>query len=111
MKLIAMAIPILPGKTGEWREFIKELHKTWWSDFKKSRQSLGVKERTFFQSTPHGDMVIVTLEGEDPAAAFAKFGMGKDEFTRWFVGRVMATHGVDLSEPMSGPMPELVAES
>ena len=41
-----------------------------------------------------GDFVIVTLEGEDPQGAFARFGSGSDEFTRWFLQQVKELHGV-----------------
>jgi hypothetical protein len=34
----------------------------------ESRRQAGVRERTFLQSTPIGDFVIVTLEGDDPIA-------------------------------------------
>jgi low affinity Fe/Cu permease len=35
-------------------------------EFAESRRRAGLHERTFLQSTPMGDLVIVTLEGEDP---------------------------------------------
>jgi small ligand-binding sensory domain FIST len=50
---------------------------------------IGVRERTFHQHTPQGDFVIVTLEGNDPAGAIAKFGQGTDPFTQWFKGQVV----------------------
>lgn len=40
-----------------------------------------MRERTFLQRTPHGDMVIVTIEGDDPVGAFAAFGQQTDPFT------------------------------
>ena len=110
-KLIASAIPILPGKTDEWKAFISELRGRHFVEFAASRNRLGVRERTFFQPTPLGDFVVVTLEGEDPAAAFAEFGKGNDEFTRWFIDCVKAIHGFDLTQLPAGPMPEMVIDS
>ena len=55
-----------------------------------------------------GDFVIVTLEGDDPAGAFKKFGQGEDAFTKWFVAQVKDIHGVDVTAPLPGPMPTLV---
>jgi hypothetical protein len=72
---------------------------------------LGVHERTFFQSTPQGDFVVVTLEGDDPAGAFQRFASGNDEFTRWFMQQAKEVHGVDLSQPLPGNLPELIADS
>lgn len=91
--------------------FAADLNGKWRGDFVASRNRLGVKERVFFQSGRNGDAAIVTLEGEDPAAAFAQFGQGDDEFTIWFVDRVKALHGFDLRQPMPHALPELVIES
>jgi hypothetical protein len=111
MALFAVAIPILPGKTEQWRRFIGELNGPRHGEFEASRRRLGVHERTFLQSTPMGDMVLVTLEGEDPQGAMARFGATNDEFTRWFVQQVKDLHGVDLTQPMPGALPEQVADS
>ena len=70
-----------------------------------------MRERTFLQSTPNGDTVIVTLEGTDPEAALEKLGTGKDAFTKWFVKEVKEIHGIDLSAPMEGFETELVIDS
>jgi hypothetical protein len=110
-KLIASAIPILPGKTDEWKAFINDLRGRHFAEFSASRKRLGVRERSFLQQTPMGDFVLVTLEGEDPIAAFAQFGQGTDEFTQWFVDCVKAIHGFDLREPMQGGIPEMVIDS
>lgn len=110
-KLLAVAIPILPAKTERWRQFIDDLGTTYKKQFKASRKKLNVRERAFFQSTPMGDLVIVTLEGLNPAKAFTKFGAGKDEFTDWFVEQVKEVHGVDLRQPPPGPLSELILDS
>ena len=111
MALMAVAFPIPPGKTEQWLEFTAELKGARNAEYVASRKKLGVHERTFLQHTPHGDMVIVTLEGENPAAAFAAFGQGTDEFTRWFVGQAKEIHGIDLTQPPPGPMPSLIVDS
>jgi hypothetical protein len=111
MALFAIAIPILPGKTEQLRRFTDELRGKWARDFSASRRKLGVHERAFLQSTPHGDMIVVTLEGDDPAGAFVRFGAGDDAFTKWFVQQVKELHGVDLTEPLPGRLPELLLDS
>jgi hypothetical protein len=111
MALVAMAIPILPGKTEQVRQFARELSGSRKAEFQASRQKLGAHERSFLQSTPAGDVVIVTLEADDPGAAFARFGEGTDEFTRWFVQQVKELHGFDLTQPPPGPVPELLVDS
>jgi hypothetical protein len=110
MALMAVAFPIAPGKTEDWKRFIAELNGPRRADFVASRKGIGARERTFLQPTPMGDLVVVTLEGDDPAQSFGKFVSSKDPFTMWFLEQVKAVHGVDLTQP-EGPMPELVVDS
>lgn len=111
MALFAMAFPIPPGKTEQWLKFSSELKGPRRADFVASRKRLNVHERTFLQKTPMGDLIVVTLEGDDPAGAFQKFAAGTDDFTKWFVAQASAIHGIDLSKPPPGPPPELVIDS
>ena len=111
MALLATASPILPGKTDEWRAFVRELTGPRQGQFAESRRRAGVRERTFLQSTPSGDLVIVTLEGDDPIGAFQRMMERDDEFTRWFLDQIQKVHGVDLTGPLPGSPPELVADS
>ena len=80
------------------------------AEYVASRKSLGVRERTFLQPTPMGDMVIVTLEGDNPAEAFGRFVSSTDPFTVWFLAQTRELHGIDLRQP-AGPMPELAVDS
>jgi hypothetical protein len=111
MALQAVAFPIAPGKTDEWRKFIGELNGTRHAEFVASRKGLGIRERTFLEPTPMGDLVIVTLEGDSPAEAFRRFVTSTDPFARWFIGRVNELHGMDIAQASAGPMPELVLDS
>ena len=112
MALNSVVFPILPGKTAEWREFIGELNGARRSEFIQSRARAGVQERTFLQSTPMGDLVIVTMEGEDPGRSFGQLVSATDAFTIWFLERVKAIHGVDLAAPMPDGSPsKLVIDS
>ena len=110
-QLFAIAVPILPGKTDQWKQFSAELKTTYATQFAESRKQLGVRERTFFQSTPQGDLVLVTLEGEDPVGALTRFGQGTDPFTRWFLAQAKEIHGLDLSGLNEGALPELVVDT
>jgi hypothetical protein len=112
LALNAVVFPILPGKTAEWHAFIGEINGARHSEFAESRRRAGVQERTFLQPTPMGDLVIVTLEGDDPARSFGQMMSATDAFTRWFLERVKSIHGVDLSAPMPDGSPsKLVADS
>ena len=109
--LIAVAFPILPGKTGEWRTWMEELNGARREAFVESRRQAGVQERTFLQSTPMGDLVIVTLEGDDPGHAFRRMMTADDAFTRWFAKRAQEVHGVDLTVPPTGSPSEQVIDT
>ena len=111
LALLAVAFPVLPGKTDEWKSFRMELNGARHAEFAESRRRAGVHERTFLQVTPMGDLVIVTLEGDDPARSFGQMVSTTDAFTTWFLERVKAVHGVDLTMPMTGAPSELVVDS
>ena len=111
MALMASTFPILPGKTDAWRRFIGELNGARRAEYEASRKALGVRERSFLQPTPMGDFVIVTLEGDEPGAAFAKFAAATDPFSSWFLAQVKELHGFDLADVFKGPMPELAVDS
>ena len=106
-----MAIPVLPGKSSQVKKFMGDLMSARHDAFTESRKKLGVRERSFFQSTPNGDLIIVTLEGENPQEAFSKFAASNDEFTKWFTKEVKEIHGIDLSQPPAGPLPEMKVDS
>jgi hypothetical protein len=111
MSLIAVAFPILPGKTEAWREWMAEVNGSRRKEFDESRRSAGVHERTFLQSTPMGDVVIVTLEGEDPGRAFGKMLGAGDDFATWFAAKAKEIHGVDLTQRQVVSIPELVVDT
>jgi hypothetical protein len=110
-RLITMAIPVLPGQEDNFQKFIKELKDNRYEEFQASRRKLGVRERAFYQKTPSGSLVIVTLEGEEPEKAFQNFAKGSDAFTKWFVEQVKKVHNLDLNAPPPGPMPSLMVDS
>lgn len=111
MALFAIAVPIAPGRMAHFENFIAELNGERKADFVASRKRLGVRERTFHQHTPMGEFVIVTMEGDDPAGAFAKLGQGTDAFTQWFKHEVAAIHGFNFDAPPPGPLPNLMIDS
>jgi hypothetical protein len=110
MALLAMAVPISPGKTEQFKKFVAELNGPRRAEFLASRKRLGVHERTFLQHTPHGDLVVVTIEGANPAKAFQDFGQSADPFAKWFFQQVQELHGMDMRTP-PGPFPEMVIDT
>jgi hypothetical protein len=111
MPLMAVAYPIPAGKLAQWRAFIDELNGPRRAEFTESRRKAGVRERTFLQPTPMGDLVIVTLEGDDPGAAFGQMMGAGDAFTAWFIEQANAIHGIDLAAPMTEAPSHLAIDS
>lgn len=109
-KLIAFTASILPGKTDECKSFINELKTNWAKDFTESRQKLQIHERTFLQTTPTGDFVIVTLEGPEPEKSFQTFTESKDPFAKWFLSKVKEIHGLELKDVVT-MTPTMVIDS
>ncbi len=110
-RLLAMAVPIAAGKDAEWHQFIRELKDNRLEEFQASRRKLGVRERTFYQETPMGGLVLVTLEGDNPEEALRQFAQGKDAFTQWFMEKVKATHDIDLAAIVQSPLPQMLLDS
>lgn len=100
MALFAVAFPVAPGQSEKWHAWVDELRGARRDEFVASRRAVGVRERTFLQTTPVGELVVVTLEGDDPLASFAQMVSADDDFTKWFIAHANEAHGVDLSQPM-----------
>ena len=59
MKTIAFAVPILPGKTEQWKSFADEIVGAKRAAFEHSQKELGLTaENWYLQRTPQGDMAI-----------------------------------------------------
>ena len=73
MAMIAMALPILPGKNEKWKETIlNHMIGQNKKDTDSIRENAGVHERSFLQESPDDDFVILTFEGDDPVAGWGK---------------------------------------
>jgi|SRR4051794_4956100 len=111
-KLIAMAFPVLPGKEQELRAFTDELNHGKREAYVRARKQMGVHERAFLQKTPMGELVIVTMEGDQLDNLMSRGIEPNDEFSKWFLERVKSIHGVDLSQPPSvDAMAQLIVDS
>jgi len=111
MSLMAITLPILPEKTAAWEAWMKELEGDRHEEFVRSRSRVGVRERTFRQHTPRGDVVIVTLEGEDPERAFQQMMSATDAFSTWFWAKAAEFHGMDLKAPREEHPSQLVIDT
>lgn len=108
MAMIAMCMPILPGKKEMWLAMMEKMTQgPMREEFKASRENAGVHERSFLQETPHGDFVILTFEGDNPAESFGKI---MSEMDADFASFAKEVHGLDADAPPP-PMPTLIFDS
>ena len=109
MQSISLALPILSGKTEAVRAMFKTIKDEKWKDYERVQKNAGVeKERDFLQVTPMGDMLLLYIESKNIEKTFMTFSASKDPFDLWFVEEMGKNTGVDFSQPMQGPLPELL---
>jgi hypothetical protein len=111
MNAIAIAAPILPGKTEDWKTFSYDLDKgAQSSEYSAFIKSCGLSRvRCWLHEIPGGDIGIILYEGETPGGFAQKMAMSQEPFAVWFRERVMELHGMDMTQP-GGPPPMLVTD-
>ena len=102
------AVPILEGKTEAWKAACVEMAGPRKEEYIKSRQALGItKEVACLQQTPHGDYVVVHIEGNDVSGIMQGMMEATDRFSVWFKEAVFKdVHGIDGSGSVP-PAPEV----
>jgi len=110
MDQICLVVPILPGRTADARDFMRELETGRNADYQRSEQRIGiVKEAWYLARTPAGDQLVAYMESPDFPAALSAFSQSRDEFDRWFKQRLADATGLDLNTRPTGPLPELLS--
>lgn len=102
MNTYLFTVPLVAGKTEAWKNYVKEINGSRNEEYKKSRKSAGIKaEQVYLQQTPHGDMCVVMLEGDNPQRSLESIIKSDAPFDKWFREKILIeTHGLDLSQPM-----------
>lgn len=108
MAITNFAAPILAGKTDAWKASCAEINGSKKEAYLASRRALGItKEVASLQQTPHGDYVVVHIEGSDVSGILGKMLAATDEFSAWFKEAVLKdVHGMDGTGPVP-PSPEV----
>ena len=85
MAALALAFPIRPGKTEEWKRAIADVTGPHRGETEDSHQRLGfTKVNWFLQQTQEGDIAIVYLEGDNPGRSYL-LGLQSDHpYDYWF---------------------------
>ena len=110
MDQICLVVPVLPGRTADARDFMRELEADRKPDYQRSERRIGiVKEAWYLARTPAGDQLVAYMESPDFAKALSLFSQSRDEFDLWFKRRLADATGLDLNTPPSAPLPELLS--
>ena len=110
MDQICLVVPVLPGRTADARDFMRELEGDRNADYQRSERRIGiVKEAWYLARTPAGDQFGAYMETPDVGQALSLFSGSQDEFDLWFKRRLADSTGLDLNTPPSGPLPELLS--
>ena len=106
--MIAIALPILPGKIEIWRtKILEKMLGENKEDTDAIRFAARVRERSYLQEMPEGHMVILTFEGINPEAGYLQVIQNSPPE---FAEAAMEIHGLDVNAPQP-PLPKLVYNS
>lgn len=109
MDQVCLALPIQTGKSDDARSFMQELESRK-AEYGASEKRIGItKEAWFLAPLPSGDHLVAYMESEDFMKALEMFVSSKDDFDLWFKRRLANSTGLDLNQPPSGPLPELLS--
>ncbi len=104
--------PILEGKLDVWKQWISELQGSSSQDMTDLNKRYGLtKHAAWLAETPSGTVVVAIHEGPGSAEFMPKLGPSQNEFDIGFKQKLMEIHGIDVTQPPPGPMPELYLDS
>ena len=58
-----------------------------------------------------GTVVVAIHKGPGSDELMPKLGPSQNEFDVWFKGKLKECHGIDVTQPPPGPLPERYLES
>ena len=100
--------PIVEGKLETWKAWCRELigsRKDAIADFNR-RYGL-TRHASWLTETPGGPAVIALHEGPGNDEFMPKLAASQNEFDVLFRAHILEVHGLDITQPPPGPMPEL----
>src|SRR5215469_8120419 len=79
MDQICLVVPVLPGRTADALDFMRELETDRKADYQTSEQRIGiVKEAWYLARTPAGDQLVAYMESPDFPKALSMFSQSRD---------------------------------
>ncbi len=111
MAVVAMALPILPDKLEAWRQYNSQVNGPRRSEFEDMLKRHGfTKWLVWRQQIPQGNLLITYQETTSEEGGMMNIATSNHPFDVWFKEQVKEFTGIDLSQPLPGPPPELVLQ-
>jgi hypothetical protein len=89
--------PVGPGGADTLRTVARELAGPRHAEYVRARAAIGVRrEAVFFESTAHGDAIVVFWRSDDPVASLHRLAASTDPFDRWLRDQIGAVHPIGL---------------
>jgi Family of unknown function (DUF6176) len=99
MHAIATAIPLLPGKSEEWRRWIQELEGSCHAEYVAALRRWGISHARFWISEGGGsEVVIAYFEMQDPDALTDVLETSQHPFDVWYRWKLQEFHGLDVRQ-------------
>jgi hypothetical protein len=111
MESLAFSFLLEPGKTEEWRAWIREIVGPRRSEYEAFSRKVGLKtQRAYLQHTPQGDQAIMYIEGNDLQHTFRELQMSQDLFAVVLRQRIQDLFQVDLTQTDPGALSQYIFE-
>ncbi|MFN2114251.1 MAG: hypothetical protein ACK2T6_00945 [Anaerolineae bacterium] len=102
---IGMAIPLKPGKTEAWKQFMRDIQGPKWGEMKALAADAGMdRVRGWVVSAPQGDVAVVVQEGPGAHAWRDYVAHSDAPIAEWFRETAESVHGTDFG-PDGDPQP------
>ena len=102
MPVLAMALPVPPGKTEALEQHIQEAVKH--EDFEDTLKGFGILHESWhIQETPQGTLLILVFEADNPLSMLGEFSQSDKELPVMQKAFLKETLGIDLTQPPPGP--------
>ena len=102
--------PILEGKVDAWKQFTKDFESS--GELADFNQRHGLtRHRAWLAETPAGTAVIALHEGPGSDEFMMKLATSDHQGDAKFREFLKDVHGLDFSQPLPGPLPELMLDS
>ena len=100
MPATGFVIPIPAGKTETVKKAFEEMRGSREGQCVANRHVMGItREFVSLHHTPHGDVLVAYLEGDDPSKAMERMMASDSEYAQWIAKDVLPLLGVAGGEP------------